>query len=431
MDGKLPPRMVPVKRSVEGDRPSMTVRAVSSPVLSQTPTSKHTTMPRYPSMLTPPSSPPRDVSSSNDLKMDYENLEDLRSSIDAQRRFTYSDDGIILCPFYVQYVADQRDRKQVFGYGAWSTVFKGTCHPKQSFNHGLMTPPSQSTLTPPLLVAVKCPARKDAIPILRNEALTLSRLRELDVDERYIATFYGVIDDESSLILAAHPLSLEEHVKDCASIAKSTMTTDNMTSPVLGSAAIWLSLAKKLITALDWMHHEASVVHGDIKPGNILLQLSPDSVTKDGFPYQPLFIDFSSSQRLDIQEVTPNTLSAITKEYTAPELLSVAVLRDPESCATAASDVFSLAVTLLVAATGDPMVYTGYSAMQRQMLATQGWAIIENVRSLSSRVPRHGVVSRLLERAVLKKDMGRISTSVWKQVVNDTELDTSGQCSKM
>lgn len=115
----------------------------------------------------------------------------------------------------------------------------------------------------------------------------------------------------------------------------------------------------------------------------------------------------------------------MTKEYTAPELLTVAVMKDPNSCATTASDVFALAVTLLVAATGDPMVYTGYSAMHRQMLATQGWGVLNNVRSISSRVPRHGVVDRLLEKAVLKE--GRISTGAWIEMLEDAREDMRGQ----
>lgn len=413
------------------DRPSMTMRTVSSPNLPQTPISKHVANTGSFNMLTPPASPPRKAGSSSDLRMDYDNLDDLRSSVEVQRTFTYSDDGIILCPFNVKYVAEHHDRKQVFGSGAWSTVFKGTCHPKQSFHYGLMTPPPQSVPIPPLLVAVKCPARKDAVTILRNEALILSRLCELDTDEKYVATFHGVIDDESALVLAAHPLSLDEHVRNCVTLAKLSVTTDSMISPVVGSATMWLDLAQNLITALDWMHNEAGVVHGDIKPGNILLRPNSDSSANNKFPYHPLFIDFSSSQRLDNHEVTPNTLSAITKEYTAPELLSVSVLRDPRSCATTASDVFSLAVTLLVAATGDPMVYTGYSTMQRQMLATQGWAVIDNLRSLSSRVPRQGIVSRLLEKAVLKKDFGRISVRAWKQMVTGMESDVSGKVSKI
>ena len=291
-----------------------------------------------------------------------------------------------------------------------------------------MTPPSCGVPIPPLLVAVKTPARNDAITILRHEARTLSQLRELDPREDYVATFYGIIDDASSLVLGAHPLSLEDHIKSCARAAHMTVTPTNMSLPVVGTTAVWLDLADKLITALDWMHHEASIVHGDIKPGNILLKPITNGVFDNkSFSYQPLFIDFSSSQGLDTTAITPSTLSAVTKEYTAPELLTVAVMKDPNSCATTASDVFALAVTLLVAATGDPMVYTGYSPMHRQMLATQGWGVLNNVRASSMRIPRQGIINTVLEKAVLKKDMGRISTSAWKRLVEDAKKNMQGQ----
>lgn len=378
-------------------------------------------------MLTPPSSPPQEASHSSNQKVDYDSLEILRSSVEDPRPFTYTNEGIMVCPFDVDFVKDQNDRKQMFGFGAWSNVFKATYAVKTPTSHGLMTPPSRRIPTPPVLVAVKTPARKDAIAILRHEAQVLSSLRELDLNEKHVAAFHGMIDDESSLVLAAHPLSLEDHVRSCARAAQTTMTTDSMSSPVIGSAAMWLDLAGKLITTLAWMHNEALIVHGDIKPGNILLKpITDGSVDKSVFLYQPLFIDFSSSQRLYSTAITPNTLSAVTKEYTAPELLTVAVLKDPNSCATTASDVFALAVTLLVGATGDPMVYTGYSAMQRQMLATQGWGVLNNVRSLSPRVPRQGIVSKVLEKAVLKKDMGRISTSAWLSLVDNVKKDMVG-----
>lgn len=411
-------------------RPSISLRAISSPALPQSKGGRDEIKINDLNMLTPPSSPPRRSGSFGEPKIDYENLEDLRSSIECQRPFVYTDDAIIVCPFDVKHMTDQCGRRVIFGHGAWSTVFKGTCHTTQHFKHGLMTPPSQASI-PPLIVAIKSPLRKDAITILRNEAKTLSRLRELDLHEKHVASFHGIIDSESSLIIAAHPLSLEDHVRSCAIVAQSALTTANMMIPVIGSEKIWLDLADKLISTLDWMHREAAIVHGDIKPGNILLRPSIASAMEDDFLFQPLFIDFSSSQRLDSNEVTPNTLSAITKEYTAPELLKVAVLRDPTSCATTESDVFSLAVTLLVAATGDPMVYTGYSTMQRQMLATQGWGVLTNVRSLSTRLPNRGIVSRAIEKAVVKKDLGRIDTSAWKQLVQDLRLETTGGHSKM
>ncbi|KAK5086849.1 hypothetical protein LTS08_008256 [Lithohypha guttulata] len=414
----------------DGERPSISIRTDVLSTQQQTSNTSKTDRPAKAGMLTPPSSPPQRVGPSADSTVDYESLDTLRSSVDTERTFKYTNDGIISCPYEVVYIKDQNEKRQMFGYGAWSNVYKAKCHISAPLSNGVMTPPSASVPTPPLLVAVKSPARKDGVAIIRNEAQTLSRLRLLDLNEEYVVTFHGIIDQESALVLTAFPLSLEGHIRACAKVkAAQTSTASNYsTSPVIGTARLWLNLAEKLITALDWMHNEAAMIHGDIKPGNIVLRPKSDlNDAENIFSYDPLFIDFSSSQRLDVDDVTPNTLSAVTMEYTAPELLTSAVMKNPKSCATTASDVFSLAVTLLVAATGDPMVYTGCSSMQRQMLATQGHGVLSNIRSFSNKVPRHGVVDRVLERAVLKKDMGRISAGTWKVLLGNLKKDLEGQ----
>ncbi|KAJ9659711.1 hypothetical protein H2198_002959 [Neophaeococcomyces mojaviensis] len=380
-------------------------------------------------LITPPSSPKHSKSSSNLCDNDLGPLENLRSSLDTHRAVSHTEDNIIICPFEVEYIKDHNGQNQIFGYGAWSTVFKGTCHRNTIASYGLLTPPSSPKPSPPILVAVKAPARKDAPLILRSEAQALSRLMSLDLNEERVATFHGILDRESSLVLAAHPLSLESYIKSHAQIARTSLVRENISSPVIGSSAIWLDLAHKLISTLEWLHNEAMTVHGDLKPGNVLLK---PTTGLGSFSYHPLLIDFSSSQNLATEEITKNTLSAITLEYTAPELLSVRVLNDPKSTATTASDVFSMAVTLLVAATGETLVYPKeYQAFQRRHFAQSGHMILNNVRSFSMRVPRQGVVSRVLEKAVLKHDMGRISTSAWKQLVEDLLKDTKGELAKM
>jgi len=175
----------------------------------------------------------------------------------------------------------------------------------------------------------------------------------LDPNEERVVTFHGILENDTSLVLTAHFLSLENHIKSCAETAQHLTSRENLIAPVIGSVTVWLDLADKLISSLDWLHNEAMTVHGDLKPGNILLK---PSINSDSFPYQPLLIDFSSSQNRATEAIARNTLSAITLEYTAPELLSVKVLNDPTSSATTASDVFSMAVTLLAAATGEVMV---------------------------------------------------------------------------
>jgi hypothetical protein len=61
---------------------------------------------------------------------------------------------------------------------------------------------------------------------------------------------------------------------------------------------------------------------------------------------------------------------------------------------------------------------------QRQAMATQGWEVLNHVRNgdQGQRVPRYGVVDRVLEKAVLKAGMGRIDATAWATLVEETRL---------
>ena len=333
------------------------------------------------------------------------------------------------CDFEVEVLKDRRGRDQVFGHGAWATVYKAIGRSKYGAV-GEASNPAFRKHSVPVLVAVKTPSRRDAISILKSEAAILSELaRTFSCDEN-VVPFYGLLAATTSLVLDAVPLSLEDHIKSCAHKSIQSLSIWDTPGPIIGNVSVWLDLALRSISALAWLHEEAGVVHGDIKPGNILLRLSWQG--EDRFGYDPLLADFSSGQILDAETVTPNTLSAITREYAAPELLISAVLKDPQSAATPACDVFSLAVTLLVAATGQLLVYSG-NVWQRQAMATQGWGVISNARNgeQGDRIPRHGTVERVLEKAVLKAGMGRIDANRWKSLVEQTAKGEPGKASQM
>ena len=331
---------------------------------------------------------------------------------------------IIECPFEVEIVTDSSNRPQMFGQGAWSKVYRGTKAVSPAFSPtDILTPPPSPQMSGPLLVAVKAPLSHASRTVLRNEAITLSRLSRTPDHEKFIIPFYGYLPSSASLVLAPVPMSLSDHVMARSRLARADHPDPNSADPVVGSTATWLSLAAKLITALAWLHNTARVVHGDIKPGNILL--SPNGSSSD-FAFDPVLIDFSSSHFLSSTMSMPNTLSALTREYTAPELLSPSVLRDPATTATTASDVFSLGVTLTVAATGELMVYHG-SLWQRQHFATEGWNILEFARhgDAGTRLPRDGIVERVVETAVRKLDKGRIEAAQWTLLLTALQ-DESG-----
>jgi serine/threonine protein kinase len=220
--------------------------------------------------------------------------------------------------------------------------------------------------------------------------------------------------------MTAVPLALSTYIEDQADLLrKQGPSTATMFDPVQGPDS-WRDLARKLISGLEWLHKTAGIIHGDIKPHNLLLRPIPDdSSDASAFPYEPLFADFSSALDLtpDIpgQDASHTSMSAFTPPFTAPELLSLKALKSGEAVPSPASDVFSLAATLVAAATGDLLLYPGSSSMQRLAMARDGHRILEFTRcgTNGSRVPRAGFVEKLLSPAVAKDPVERIDTSDW------------------
>ncbi|KAL2835074.1 kinase-like domain-containing protein [Aspergillus cavernicola] len=320
----------------------------------------------------------------------------------------------------LEYQLDPKGRPIEFGRGAWSVVYKAFSSTRAEHPTRPITPPSSPTPAS-RLVAVKSPARRDARAVLHTEALILTRARSVLGSEHHVVRFHGFIAESSSIVMAAVPLSLSTYIEDQARLAQKNKTTQNMFTPVLGMAQ-WHDLAKKLVASLLWLHSNALIMHGDIKPHNILLQpqMSIDDDTDSaGFPYEPLFADFSSAYPITTSEESTNTaLTALTPPFTAPELLCVSSLSSPDVAPTPASDVFSLAVTLLAAATGDLLLYPGYNNIQRLMMARDGHRVIDFIRSGDNctRVPRNGLVEKIVKPAIAKDPAERISSGDWLQL---------------
>ncbi|KAL4926931.1 protein kinase domain-containing protein [Aspergillus undulatus] len=327
----------------------------------------------------------------------------------------------------LEYQLDEKGRRVTFGSGAWSIVYKAFASPRATYDIATrpITPPSSPT-TKGRLVAVKSPGRRDARAVLFAEARALTKVSSVPGSEQYIVPFHSYIADSSTIIMGAVPLSLSTHIEEKARLAQQNFSTRTMFDPVLGMPQ-WHDLAKKLIACLSWLHSHTQIVHGDIKPHNILLRpctsLGSD-IDSMRFPYEPLLADFSSAHSINTSESgseneTPSTaLSAVTPPFTAPELLRALSSPDPITPAPA-SDVFSLAVTLLAAATGDLLIYSGFSAAQRLMVAKDGHMVIDFARSSGSngtRVPKGGLVEGLVKPAIAKDPAARVTSIAWLEL---------------
>ncbi|PGH31271.1 serine/threonine protein kinase [[Emmonsia] crescens] len=318
-----------------------------------------------------------------------------------------------------------------YGSGAWSVVCSATSRWIPATQDSPPTPPprhaSASPSTSPL--AVKSPVRRDAHSILRAEARLLSRLSRIPGAEHHIVPFHGFISSSHSLVLSALPLSLSAYISSQAVSARQVFSTKTMFDPVLGMPR-WLTLARELVSGLEWLHSCGQIVHGDIKPQNILLRPRKsdgggDGATEDPFPYEPLYVDFTSSYDPSTVELNPQgpspSLSALTPPFAAPELLTVQSLKCTDVVQSKGSDVFSLAVTLLAAVTGDLLLYPGSSNMQRLAMSRDGHRVLDHVRSgvHGSRLPVGGIVERILSPAVVKDPENRIKPADWLRMIGD------------
>ncbi|RJE22946.1 Protein kinase domain-containing protein [Aspergillus sclerotialis] len=322
-------------------------------------------------------------------------------------------------PDDLEFCRDPTGRRVEFGRGAWSIVYKATSRePKDA---PLITPPS-SPASGSQVLAVKSPFRRDAYPILHAEAQILTRVNREPGSDSYVVPFQGYITSSNSIVMSAIPLLLSAHIEDSATVAKEQMSTKTMFDPILGMES-WQDLATKLISGLSWLHNKAQIVHGDIKPHNILLRpCSTVDNESSKFPYEPLFADFSSSHDLSRPSADRKTaMTAFTPPFTAPELLLLPSITSPDITPLPASDIFSLAITLLSAATGDLFLYPGSNNMQRLAMAREGHRVLEFIRSGSNacRVPRNGTVEQVVKPAITKDPVQRVAADEWLHVVRN------------
>lgn len=234
------------------------------------------------------------------------------------------------------------------------------------------------------LVAIKSPNSILARTVLHSESKILSYLSNLPGATDSIVGFFGFDPATRSLVLEYAPRTLE-----------SCCQPSGLDSLALRHAS------QQLVSGLSFLH-AANIIHGDIKPSNILLR---ENTTSTHF----IYCDFSSSCFDSPSSEMPE--SAGTYEYMAPEEFRV------DSKSTKASDVYSLGMTLITAASGRSIYADARNKMILRAYAASGTplAFVSRDNGLLQKL-KDSTLDLALRLVLTRMPQTRISAKQWQDM---------------
>lgn len=233
-------------------------------------------------------------------------------------------------------------RSRVAGEGLWSIVLladaKNTCNINDPVSPLTSPPPPSKRFQASSIYAIKTPARSEAMDVFAQEAKILTHLMRQRSSRQYIVPFLGLDMRNGSLVfeavLGGSLESLNSRLKQMTEVARH-----------LELVHLFPGIAHDLISGLGFIHG-AGVTHADIKPANVLLDIS-EHYSLPRPVIRARYIDFSAAFRMGSDDTSAN--AGGTWEYMAPEQMRV---QKDFNKPTYSSDVWSLGITLLTLIVG-------------------------------------------------------------------------------
>jgi len=304
---------------------------------------------------------------------------------------------------------------QLLGEGVWSKVYSSPALPSRQSESGRpLTPPStphKSTFGSSEQYAIKTATRSDATAVFQAEAQILTHIQTYESSSDYVVPFLGLCTGTPtpSLLFQCADSGTLESLLESSSDLSSSSTLD-----------LFLHVLQQLIHGLYFLHNTANTIHADIKPANILLSSSYDSLPT------ARYADFSTSF---VADTTPSSHSGGgTYSFMAPEQLS----RDADlSTPTFSSDIYSLGITLLSFLCGgnpfESLLNNGFRLREAvKMGDAMSWAMqepafeqrVEQLQKEWQRRGGEGNILSLVACALRKKREDRVDAEAWCRKVD-------------
>jgi len=281
------------------------------------------------------------------------------------------------------------------GEGQWSVVWGATCVSR-------LETLSQRRMSRTKLLAVKVVKGKLATEVALNEARILSYFMADFEAAEHIVPFHGFSPSFNGLVMDFISLTLE----DFAHFFQDQKFSEEL-------LAQFRPIAQACVAGLDYTHRH-DIIHGDIKPSNILLrpieQGTGLGIQLQGARFQPVYCDFSAA-RYNSPDRPPNE-SAGTYDFMAPELFTLSA---PNNWTTCASDVYALGITFLYMVIGQSPYEHAHNAFQRRAMAMSA-SPVEQAGSdvLSAMKIQQSGVEQWISQAVKAQSGQRCTASEWK-----------------